>query len=114
MAAIESKRSVSLAQAAVRKTSNRKNVPPSLRYTTAKHGKTTVRRYPGRTFYKIEEIKGKTIDLVEVFLCAEYHVIDMRFDDKTSLSFAIEPAFTLETEHADWKTGDWRPSRNGL
>jgi len=30
-------------------------------------------------------------------------------DDKTALTFAIEPAFTLETEHADWKTGDWRP-----
>jgi hypothetical protein len=35
--------------------------------------------------------------------------IDVRFDDKTSLNFAIEPGFTLEAQHAGWKTGNWRP-----
>jgi hypothetical protein len=23
--------------------------------------------------------------------------------------FVIEPGFTLETDYADWKTGNWRP-----
>jgi hypothetical protein len=49
------------------------------------------------------------VDFVEVFLCAGYNCVDVRFDDKTALTFAIEPGFTLETEHADWKTGNWRP-----
>ncbi len=25
------------------------------------------------------------------------------------MQFVIEPTFTLETDYADWKTGDWRP-----
>jgi len=46
---------------------------------------------------------------VEVFTVGEYHSIDVRFQDKTALHFVIDPGFTLETEHADWKTGNWRP-----
>ena len=112
MAVIESKRSVSLAQPRARKTPKSKKqnqLPASLRYTTTKRGKTTIRSYDGRTFYRFDEIKCKNVDFVEVFVCAEYNCVDVRFDDKTSLTFAIEPAFTLETEHADWKTGNWRP-----
>lgn len=109
MAATESKRSVSLAQPRTPKSKKSTNVPASLRFTETKRGKTTIRRYPGRTFYRFAEVKGKTVDFVEVFVCTGYNCVDVRFDDKTSLSFTIEPAFTLETEHADWKTGDWRP-----
>ncbi|HET8891132.1 MAG TPA: hypothetical protein VFQ41_19675 [Candidatus Angelobacter sp.] len=87
----------------------RERVPESLRFTETKRGKTTVRRYSGRTFYRFEEVKGKTVDLVEVFTAGEYHSIDVRFEDKTALHFVIDPGFTLETEYADWKTGNWRP-----
>ena len=79
-----------------------------MRFTETKRGKTTVRRYSGRTFYRFEEVKGKTVDLVEVFTAGEYHSIDVRFQDKTALQFVIDPGFTLETEYADWKTGNWR------
>jgi hypothetical protein len=34
--------------------------------------------------------------------------IDVRFQDKTSMHFIIEPGFTLETDYADWKTGNYR------
>ena len=87
----------------------RQRLPASLRFTETKRGKTTIRRYDGRTFYRLEEVRGKIVDFVELFLCADSHSIDVRFDDKTSLYFLIEPGFTLETEHADWKTGNWRP-----
>jgi hypothetical protein len=136
MAAIESKRSVPTAQprahqprkkhsatnpqpsgpnhrspkkASFKKPRKREKVPASLRFTETKRGKTTIRRYPGRTFHRFHEVKGKTVDFVEVFICADYNCVDVRFDDKTSMNFVIEPAFTLETEHADWKTGNWRP-----
>ena len=79
-----------------------------MRFTETKRGKTTVRRYSGRTFYRFEEVKGKPVDLVEVFTAGEYHSIDVRFQDKTALHFVINPGFTLETEYADWKTGNWR------
>lgn len=102
-------------QSSLRKNRNRKQpkkrerVPESLRFTETKRGKTTVRRYSGRTFYRFEEVKGKLVDLVEVFTAGEAHSIDVRFQDKTALHFSIEPGFILETEYADWKTGNWRP-----
>jgi hypothetical protein len=68
-----------------------------------------VRRYSGRTFYRFEEVKGKLVDLVEIFTVGESHSIEVRFQDKTALRFAIDPGFILETELADWKTGNWRP-----
>ncbi len=92
-----------------KKPKKRERVPASLRFTETKRGKTTVRRYSGRTFYRFEEVKGKPVDFVEVFTAGEYHAIDVRFEDKTALHFVIDPGFILETEYADWKTGDWRP-----
>jgi len=87
----------------------REHLPPSLRFTETKRGKTTVRRYSGRTFYRFEEVKGKIVDLVEVFTTGEYHSIDVRFQDKTALHFVIDPGFILDTGYVDWKTGNLRP-----
>ncbi len=92
-----------------KKPKKRERLPASLRFTETKRGKTTIRRYSGRTFYRFEEVKGKPVDFVEVFTAGEYHAIDVRFQDKTALHFVIDPGFTLETEYADWKTGNWRP-----
>jgi hypothetical protein len=103
------KSAIAKSQSSTRKHRKRERLPPSLRFTETKRGKTTVRRYSGRTFYRFEEVKGKLVDLVEVFTAGEYHSIDVRFQDKTSLHFVIDPGFTLETEYADWKAGNWRP-----
>lgn len=46
------------------------------------------------------------MDFVEVFSAGGYQSIDVRFQDKSAMHFVIEPGFTLEGEHADWKTGD--------
>jgi len=103
------KSSISKPQTPIRKHRKRERLPPSLRFTETKRGKTTVRRYDGRRFYRFEELKGKLVDLVEVFTAGESHSIEVRFQDKTELHFAIDPGFILETEYADWKTGNWRP-----
>jgi hypothetical protein len=95
-----------------KKPKKRERVPDSLRFTETKRGKTTVRRYSGRRIYRFEEVKGKLVDLVEVFTTGEYHSIDVRFQDKTALHFVINPGFILETEYADWKTGNWRPIKS--
>ena len=92
-----------------KKLKKRERLPASLRFTETKRGKTTIRRYSGRTFYRFEEVKGKPVDFVEVFTAGEYHAIDVRFQDKTVLHFVIDPGFILETEYSDWKTGNWRP-----
>jgi hypothetical protein len=87
----------------------REKLPPSLRFNVTKRGKTTIRRYPGRSFHRFEEAKGKALDYVEFFTMGEYHCIDVAFEDKTAMHFVIEPSFKLETDYADWKTGNWRP-----
>jgi len=92
-----------------KKPKKRERLPASLRFTETKRGKTRVRRYSGRTFYRFEEVKGKPVDFVEVFTAAEYHSIAVRFEDKTALHFVIDPGFIMEAELADWKTGNWRP-----
>ena len=126
MAVIESKRSLHSAQpattptathrspkpaTAIRKTSKptRKKLPASLHPIIAKRGKTTVRRYPRSRFHRFEEAKGKALDYIEFFTMGEFHCIDVAFEDKTAMQFVIEPTFTLETDYADWKTGDWDP-----
>ena len=123
MAAIESKRSVSLAQPRARqprstaqhrspqkaKSKKRERLPESLRSTVTKRGKTTIRRFPGRTFHRFEEAKGKPLDYIEFFTMGEYHCIDVAFEDKTAIHLVIEPSFTMDTSYADWKTGNWSP-----
>ena len=121
MAAIESKRSVSLAQPRAqkprstaqhrspKKSKKRERIPESLRFTETKHGATTIRRYPGRTFHRFAEAKGKALDYIEFFTMGEYHCIDVAFEDKTAMHLVIEPSFTMDTSYADWKTGNWRP-----
>jgi hypothetical protein len=83
-------------------------LPPSLRFTETKHGKTTIRRYKKRRFHRFEEVAGKTVEYVEIFTSGEYHSITVRFLDEKSLHFVIDPGFTLETEYQDWKTGELR------
>ncbi len=80
-------------------------LPPPV---VSRQGRTTISRYSNRSFHRMEEVKGKTVDFVEFFTSDGYHVIDIGFEDKTALHLAIEPCFTLEREYADWKTGNHR------
>ncbi|MBZ5531083.1 MAG: hypothetical protein LAO20_06610 [Acidobacteriia bacterium] len=119
MAVHKAKRSNPLAQPPRRRpphrSAKRKTRKPKRRFPAlpkpiiTKRGKTTIRRYDSRRFYRFEEAKGKPVDYIEVFTCGEYHSLDVRFQDKTTMHFVIEPCFILETEYSDWKTGNWRP-----
>jgi hypothetical protein len=73
-----------------------------------RRGKTTTRRYANRSFHRLEEVNGKTVDFVEFYTSSDYHAIDVRFQDKTALHIVIDPRFTLDTEYTDWKTGNGR------
>ena len=125
MAVTENKRSVSLAQPSAhtqpanpspvkhrspKRQAKKERLPASLRPVITRRGRTTVRRYEGgRSFHRFEEAKGKAIDYIEFFTSDGFHNIDIAFEDKTAMHFVIEPSFTLETDYADWKTGNWRP-----
>jgi hypothetical protein len=79
----------------------------------AAHKVTRSRRI--RKVLSFPQLKGKIIADVELSLSPEYHAVDIRFEDKTALTFELQPCFQVTPELADWKTGDykllkrWRP-----
>lgn len=91
-----------------KKRKKRERLPASLRFTETRRGKTTIRRFSHRTFYKMEEFKGKIVDYAQIFTSGEYSSISVRFQDKTSVDFVIDPCFTVDTDYTDWKSGDMR------
>jgi hypothetical protein len=52
------------------------------------------------------EVKGKIIERVEID--PDLNAIIILFQDKTALSFNLEPRLTVFPELSDWKTGNWR------
>jgi hypothetical protein len=114
MAVIDSKRSIPAAQASARESRKTKSITNkktafAFHPIAGKRGRAAIARSEGRRFYRIDKVRGQIVDFVEFYTTGEYHCLDLRFQDKTSLSFVIEPGFTLETEHSDWKTGNWKP-----
>lgn len=95
---------------AIGKTS--KQAPASRRSGTKKRrNKIAAWRRVGRRAYRIEDIRGKTLDFVEFYTSVDFHCLDVRFQDKTALTFTIDPGFTVEAEQCDWKTGNMRRLR---
>lgn len=66
------------------------------------------RRFPHTRFVEIPQVKGKTIEKVELFTASEYHSITIDFEGETALTLIIEPCFRLGAELSDIKTGDQR------
>ena len=50
----------------------------------------------------------KLVESVEFSSEPGYHCVRLNFKDKTCLNFAIDAGFTIETDYADWKTGNQR------
>jgi hypothetical protein len=57
-------------------------------------------------FLRFPEIKGKTVESVEIDPNVE--AISIVFSDKTMLSFDLDPAVVLFPQLSDFKTGNWR------
>ncbi|MFZ1010320.1 MAG: hypothetical protein WAN65_26010 [Candidatus Sulfotelmatobacter sp.] len=57
---------------------------------------------------RFPQTKGKIIVAVELSASPDYYVVDIRFQDKTALTFAIEPCVMVMPELANWKTGNYK------
>jgi hypothetical protein len=66
------------------------------------------KKVPYRRVLRFPQTKGKIIAAVELSLSPEYHAVDIRFEDKTSLTFDLAPCFQVAPVLADWKTGDYK------
>jgi hypothetical protein len=58
---------------------------------------------------KFPEVKGKIIEAIELFISPDECIIDIGFQDRTSLTFDVEPCVVIMPELADWKTGEYNP-----
>jgi hypothetical protein len=64
-----------------------------------------------RTRRKLDfpQVKGKIVERVELTVSVDEFTLTIRFQDKTDLSFEIEPCVTVIPDFSDWKTGDYKP-----
>ena len=89
---------------------NKQSLKAKLKRSVATNWLRKVLRFP--------QTKGKIIESLEFSTELGYHCISVNFNDKTSLNFAIDSRFVVETDYSDWKTGNqrlirrWRPVQN--
>ena len=57
------------------------------------------------------EMKGRTVEKVELCLSADYRCISIRFLDKTDFTVEIDPYLKFTALHSDWKKGNQRVLR---
>jgi hypothetical protein len=62
-----------------------------------------------RRVVRFPEVRGKIVELVELSVSADDYSLDIRFQDKTALSFEVEPCVSVMPELSDWKTREYRP-----
>ncbi len=58
---------------------------------------------------KFPKARGKVIADVELSLSPDYNVIEIVFQDKTSLTFNLESCFQVVPELVSWKSGSYKP-----
>jgi hypothetical protein len=54
------------------------------------------------------EMKGRTVEQIEVWLSSDYPCVSIRFQDKTDFTVQIDTRLILNAVHSDWKTGNQR------
>ncbi|MGC2695295.1 MAG: hypothetical protein WA738_05835 [Candidatus Angelobacter sp.] len=58
---------------------------------------------------RFPQAKGKIIAEVALSVSPADFAVDIRFQDKTSLTFDLEPCVSVFPELTDWKTGNYKP-----
>jgi len=71
--------------------------------------RSTARNKAYRRVLAFPQARGKTVERVELDVTPEYFLIDIRFEDKTALTFDLEPYVMVYPEFANWGTGEYKP-----
>ncbi|MFL6315057.1 MAG: hypothetical protein ACJ71W_23365 [Terriglobales bacterium] len=53
--------------------------------------------------------KGKIVAEVELSISPDYRIIEVIFQDKTSLTFNLESCLQVTPELVSWKSGSYKP-----
>jgi hypothetical protein len=57
------------------------------------------------------QAKGKTVAEVELSMSPDYRIIEVVFQDKTSLTFNLESCLQVTPEIVSWKSGSYKPRK---
>jgi len=60
----------------------------------------------GTTKQDFPEVKGKIVDSVELDVEASFYAISVFFQDKTSLTFSMEPCIVAFPVYSEWIEGE--------
>jgi hypothetical protein len=64
---------------------------------------------PYQRVLKFPTAKGKIIAEVELSISPDYRIIEIIFQDKTSLTFNLESCLQVIPELVSWKSGSYKP-----
>jgi len=71
--------------------------------------KSTKRKSAYQRVHKFPQAKGKIIAELELSLSPDYNIIEVVFQDKTSLTFNLDSRVQIAPELVSWKSGSYRP-----
>jgi hypothetical protein len=64
---------------------------------------------PYQRVLKFPTAKGKIVAEVEFSISPDYRIIEIIFQDKTSLTFNLESCLQVVPELVSWKSGSYKP-----
>jgi hypothetical protein len=64
---------------------------------------------PDQRVHKFPKAKGKVVAEVELSISPDYNIIEIVFDEKTSLCFNLESRVQIAPELVNWKSGSYKP-----
>ena len=82
--------------------------PQSLQKSSRKRHERRVRNRPGRKLVRFANMKGRTVEAIELDTSSDHHSVSVRFEDKTELWLILETGFTVRAQHVDLKGDDSR------
>jgi hypothetical protein len=73
--------------------------------------KSSKRKKPYQRVLKFPQAKGKIIADAELSISPDYNIIEIVFQDKTSLTFNLESCVRVFPEIVNWKSGEYKPAK---
>jgi hypothetical protein len=55
---------------------------------------------------KFPQVRGRTVEMVELSLDSDFQCVSIRFKDNTDLTVVIDTELTLQAQYSEWKTGN--------
>ena len=71
---------------------------------TARRAKQKKSPYP--RLVEFPQARGRTVEKVELSADSDFPCICIRFQDKTDLTFVIDPWLSFQADYSEWKAGN--------